>query len=847
MAHKTTKQSLKAARKGRAAQVEDRNARRQADAKAVHGELPQWTKAEIEEAFRRFAAANPVPKGELQHINPFTLLVAVVLSAQATDAGVNKATPALFALADTPDKMVKLGEAKVRNLIKTIGLYRTKAKNVIGLSRALIEQHGGQVPHDREALQALPGVGRKTANVVLNIAFGEPTIAVDTHIFRVGNRTGLAVGKTPLDVEMKLMEVVPDKFRLHAHHWLILHGRYTCIARRPLCEKCIIADLCKWPGKTALAAPDPLPRQLENNVAGSAESITSEETQVETRVGAMSTLKVNQIKAKLRTMFEPYLDLSDISSTDKERDQKILSRCLAALAIYSQTGCSPKEAAEAVWDGGDDNGIDGAYFDQSDSRVIFVQSKWINKGAGEPEAKEINTFVKGVADAIEDDQANFHPRLQGKLSDIALRLITPGTSVHLVLVSTGASSLAKHGQSVVDGILDDLNGDDPDGIASAEVMGLSEVYSCLANDPFQGNLSLDATILEWSYIAAPYPAYFGMVDGLQLKTWWKKHGKGLVASNIRHSLGATEVNNEIRQTASIAPDKFWYFNNGITLVADEASKAPAGAASRSAGVFLFRGASIVNGAQTVSSLGRVDNDANLGHVRVPIRVILLKTAPAGFGNEVTRTNNLQNRIEPRDFVAQDPEQRRIRQEMAIEGIDYQFVRSEDATPTATTCELIEVTTALACASGDSNLAVQVKTGIGRFFADLSKAPYKIIFNPSVSGAFAFNATVALRAIEDWIEKKKKTVAKKSGARWGVLVHGNRILAAAAMKKFDTTNFSSPINDFAKSLDRNKLNVLCDGIYEKMVATVEEKYPGKFLAVLFKNPTMSKQIFDVSRT
>jgi hypothetical protein len=185
--------------------------------------------------------------------------------------------------------------------------------------------------------------------------------------------------------------------------------------------------------------------------------------------------------------------------------------------------------------------------------------------------------------------------------------------------------------------------------------------------------------------------------------------------------------------------------------------------------------------------------------------------------------------------------------MAIEGIDYQFVRSEDATPTATTCELIEVTTALACASGDSNLAVQVKTGIGRFFADLSKAPYKIIFNPSVSGAFAFNATVALRAIEDWIEKKKKTVAKKSGARWGVLVHGNRILAAAAMKKFDTTNFSSPINDFAKSLDRNKLNVLCDGIYEKMVATVEEKYPGKFLAVLFKNPTMSKQIFDVSRT
>jgi endonuclease III len=224
--------------------------RAKADAKVARGAVPQWTSAEIAEAFRRFRKANPEPKGELQHINPFTLLVAVVLSAQATDAGVNKATPALFALADTPQKMVALGEDRVRDLIKTIGLFRTKAKNVVTLSRILVEQHGGEVPRSREALEALPGVGRKTANVVLNIAFGEPTIAVDTHIFRVGNRTGIATGKTPLEVEQKLERVVPAEFKRHAHHWLILHGRYTCVARRPLCEKCIIVDLCKWPGKT---------------------------------------------------------------------------------------------------------------------------------------------------------------------------------------------------------------------------------------------------------------------------------------------------------------------------------------------------------------------------------------------------------------------------------------------------------------------------------------------------------------------------------------------------------------------------------------------------------------------
>ncbi len=209
-----------------------------------------WTNAQVTEAFRRFQAASPEPKTELQHINPFTLLVAVVLSAQATDAGVNKATPALFAAADTPEKMVALGEERVRELIKTIGLYRTKAKNVVELSRRLVANHGGQVPRSREALEALPGVGRKTANVVLNVAFGEPTIAVDTHIFRVGNRTGMAPGKNPLEVEMKLEQVVPAQYKRHAHHWLILHGRYTCLARKPRCEVCLIADLCQWPEKT---------------------------------------------------------------------------------------------------------------------------------------------------------------------------------------------------------------------------------------------------------------------------------------------------------------------------------------------------------------------------------------------------------------------------------------------------------------------------------------------------------------------------------------------------------------------------------------------------------------------
>jgi endonuclease-3 len=208
------------------------------------------TEADISEIFRRFQAADPEPKSELEYVNPFTLLVAVVLSAQATDAGVNKATRALFKIADTPQKMLDLGEDKVREAIKTIGLYRNKARNVILLSRLLIDAHGNQVPRERAALEALPGVGRKTANVILNVAFGEPTLAVDTHVFRVANRIGLSKGTTPLAVEEDLLRVIPPRYALHAHHWLILHGRYVCKARKPECPTCIIRDLCLYPAKT---------------------------------------------------------------------------------------------------------------------------------------------------------------------------------------------------------------------------------------------------------------------------------------------------------------------------------------------------------------------------------------------------------------------------------------------------------------------------------------------------------------------------------------------------------------------------------------------------------------------
>jgi endonuclease III len=200
--------------------------------------------------FERFHAANPEPRGELHYRSPFELLIAVILSAQATDKSVNLATDELYQHANTPAALLKLGQKGLERYVKSIGLYRTKAKNIIATCKLLIENHGGEVPRTREALEALPGVGRKTANVVLNIAFGEPTIAVDTHLFRLGNRTGIAPGKTPLEVEQRLLKFVPAEYMQHAHHWLILHGRYVCVARNPKCGECLIRDLCEWKGKT---------------------------------------------------------------------------------------------------------------------------------------------------------------------------------------------------------------------------------------------------------------------------------------------------------------------------------------------------------------------------------------------------------------------------------------------------------------------------------------------------------------------------------------------------------------------------------------------------------------------
>ncbi|HIE4139893.1 TPA: AIPR family protein [Stenotrophomonas maltophilia] len=554
----------------------------------------------------------------------------------------------------------------------------------------------------------------------------------------------------------------------------------------------------------------------------------------------MSRLHTSQIATRLKATFG-----SALNPHGELNDDMFLSRALAAHAVQMATDCSVQDAVKSIWDGQDDNGIDAAYYEADEARVILVQSKWIHAGFGEPAAKDIGSFIKGAFDLIEVNASGFHARLASKVADITKRLQEPGTTIHLIVASTGASVLSPPATAHITRFEEEVNSGGITPIASSSTIGLKEVYSSIASDGARGNVSLDCQMLHWHFVREPYPAYFGLVDGLTIRQWWKDHGKRLLSSNIRHSLGTTDVNAQIRQTAEDAPERFWYFNNGITVIAENTSQAPAAGSTRDAGVFSLLGASIVNGAQTVSTLGLIEDETSLGKVRVSVRVILLNHAPDKFGEEVAKANNLQNRIEPRDFVAQDPQQHRLREEMAMEHIDYQYMRSDEYSPSANSCDVLEVTSALACALGKSNLAVQVKTGLGRFYVDLTKPPYTTIFNPGTTGSRAFNAAICLRAIDAWIESAKSQLPKKSGPKHGVLVHGNRILASLAFALRLGKHLDKPVSDFNALAPHvgPSFRELMEALAGYAEQVLQKDYEGRHLAILFKNPSESGSVFD----
>lgn len=558
----------------------------------------------------------------------------------------------------------------------------------------------------------------------------------------------------------------------------------------------------------------------------------------------MSIIHVNQIATKVEDMFGEHITVDDMNVNDPEFKTKLLTRCLAAYAINRIGDASEVDAAESIVDGGDDNGIDAIFYSTNTKRMTIVQSKWSKKGVGEPDSGDVRKFKDGVVDLFNLEFDRFNEKVRSKQAIIEKALTDFDTKFDVVIIHTGNQSLSKHSQRVMDDLLSEMNetGDEnKEDILVFHQLNQGVIHSSLASGVEGEPIDLEVGLSQWGKVDDPQSAYYGMIAGEEIASWWQDNGKRLFAKNIRQMLGTTEVNEEIRETLENDAESFWYFNNGITVVADSIRKSAVGGNSRELGAFKVVNMSVVNGAQTVSTIGRYkqEDGNNLDKVKVPVRLISLEGAGENFGADVTKTNNRQNRIENRDFVSQDEEQIRIRKELSIEDIDYNIVRSDSFKPSDKSFDLSEATIALACASGETSLAVQAKREIGKFYESLSKAPYRTIFNPQISGVYVLNSVKTLREIEKVLAIEVSQLEKKSGKTYGLLVHGNRMIALLAMKELGVLNAAK---NYDYLVDVVKVSETVNNIIQKTKEFVTNNYPDKVLGTLFKNSSICKELY-----
>lgn len=560
----------------------------------------------------------------------------------------------------------------------------------------------------------------------------------------------------------------------------------------------------------------------------------------------MSIIHITQIAEKIKNLFQSHLDLSDLADKDLEKESKVLTRCLAAYSIYNLIDSSIEVAAESVVDGCDDNGIDAIYYSPQNKRMIITQSKWIKDGKGEPDSAGVGKFCNGVKDLFEMNFDRFNDKVRKKQPLIEKALSEYETIYSLVLIDTGEkAALAEHAQRHIDDLLKELNSTgeiETEEIVEFIKLNQGKVFSSFALSMGDAPINIEIGLVEWGMISEPHKAYYGMVSAKEIAKWWEDYQRKLFNKNIRQVLGSTDVNNEIEETLVKNPDKFWYYNNGITIIADKIDKSMLGGGTREIGSFKLENISIVNGAQTVSTIGKYakKENANLDNVKVHARIISLKDTPLDFGKDVTRANNKQNRIENRDFVSQDPEQARIKTELAIEGIEYNIIRSELFQPSNKAFDLHEATVALACASGNSALATQAKKGIGKFYEDLTGGIYKSLFNPNVYGVYVYNCVKVDRKINDILKQKINELPKKSGRLYGLLVHGNRVISLLVMK---TLALKEKMNGMNYKIDDTKLLAATENVIKNTSTFLEKKYKDNILGTLFKNNKKCEDIIQ----
>jgi hypothetical protein len=553
----------------------------------------------------------------------------------------------------------------------------------------------------------------------------------------------------------------------------------------------------------------------------------------------MSEIHLRQIRSYLTKTFNGLIDLSDYqnkSGTDKELI--FLTRSLAAFALMSLADISPQEASKSIVDGGQDNGIDSIYFDKREKIMYISQSKWKQDSKGSIKTEEIMKFTKGFRDLVNARYDRFNSKINNKTKDIEEALNDAGTKFEIILVYSGQTSLADEPKRELDDLLSDMN--DTTDIVSLRILNQSNIYYIISQGATGSPINLDVCLFEWGQTKEPYQSYYGQVSASEIADWWIKHFPKLFSSNIRLFLKDSEVNEGMINTVKKEPEKFWYYNNGITALCSSIGKKPLGGSGRDTGIFECRDVKIVNGAQTVGSIARAyqNSPEQVEKAKVLIRFISLENCPEEFATEITRFNNTQNRIDRREFVSLDPEQERIKNELQLEGIIYAYKSGESIPSGQKGFDLNEATISRACKHNEVAFATRVKDKISSLWENIEKPPYKALFNTSVNGSDIWKLVQILRVVDDKLSEEQK---QRDGRERLFAVHSNRLILHLVYKALPNIFFS--ISSELTLEQINEIKDITSNFLQSIINETTNLYPNSYPANTFRNITKCQEVIE----
>lgn len=541
----------------------------------------------------------------------------------------------------------------------------------------------------------------------------------------------------------------------------------------------------------------------------------------------MSQVHVNHIRKTLEKTYSNQINLSDCKGYPEDKiESTFLSRSLAAYALSNLADIESIVAANCVVDGADDNGIDALYTDKDSHTIYLVQSKWIYSGKGCPKKGDIHSFAYGFEDLIYPRFERFNEKIKLHKDEIVSILNESNVHIILILAYSGSSELSKYASRIFEDLIKEHN--EISDLLSIKILNLKELHKMVLGKTKGITLNLDVALKEWGHIEDPFDAYYGQIEAVDVANWYNQYGNSIFRPNLRSFMGSTEVNESIKMTLTNEPEKFWYYNNGITLLCNKIEKKAIGGLDRRSGYFFCEGASVVNGAQTVGSIATAfkDHPESVNRARVSARFISLEKCPEDFAIDVTRATNTQNKIERRDFASLDPEQQRLQRELLLEGIEYVY-KTGGQLVSSKACDIEEATIALACANPDIGLAVQAKREISKLWENIEKPPYKVLFNSGLNGEDLWRNVEIKRIIDKKLEALKKT--HEQGREQLFIIHGNRFILHLIFKFIRENNLNKNPAEIEEDITSE-----CERLLINLIKSSNKLHPNSYPANIFKN-------------